>query len=63
MTFPAAFPTAPSMVFVSGPLMDLAAPAVAVGAPTATGFTFIVQRRDGANVSAGARTFFWLAVA
>lgn len=62
VTFPTPFPSAPSVTFASGPLLDLAAPAISVGAPSTTGFSFVVQRRDGANVSAGTRTFFWLAV-
>ncbi|MEX5634955.1 gp53-like domain-containing protein [Parafrankia sp. FMc2] len=63
VTFPSAFPTAPAAVFVSGPLLDLVAPTFAVEAPTGTGFDFVVQRRDGAIVTAGVRTFYWLAVA
>ncbi|ONH62405.1 hypothetical protein CcI49_03225 [Frankia sp. CcI49] len=62
VSFPAALPVAPSAAFVSGPLLDLAAPTFSVGAPTTMDFAFVVQRRDGANVSAGARTFWWLAV-
>lgn len=63
VTFPAAFPAPPAAVFASGPLLDLVGPAIAIGPPSTTQFTFVAQRRDGANVSAGTRTFYWLAVA
>lgn len=63
VTFPTAFPAAPSAVFFSGPLLDLFGPVFAVGVPTATQFQCNIQRRDGGNVSAGTRVCYWLAVA
>lgn len=63
VTFPAAFPAAPSAVFFSGPLLDLIGPVFAVGVPTATQFACNIQRRDGGNITAGTRVCYWLAVA